>query len=312
MKDLEKYKAKEEKTDDLDRTMTSDFFSIDAVDINMSMTQEEDRQALENKYKDLVTFSKLLQQEEMKIHDKNALRFVNITADKMKEMRTVIEGTKDILIDEGDRLDSKISLYLRQVEAKVIEFNERFPPSKPKRSLAFTTYLTKKVRDDLDKEFGIKRPLRRTNSLSKLSYTSNVEFLVDTKMRYNKQRDKIQVMIDYIRNQDRIQSYQEIESATRKWKKNKEAPRPFGPWGELWSEKTKRIASISPYAHFPSYQLRSIIVKGGDDLRQEVVAMQLILKFHEIFKKAQIPIYIRPYDIIVTSANSGLLGIVFP
>lgn len=43
-----------------------------------------------------------------------------------------------------------------------------------------------------------------------------------------------------------------------------------GPWTELWREKKIRIKNDSPFSHFPSYQLRSIIIKGGDDLRQEV------------------------------------------
>ncbi len=44
-----------------------------------------------------------------------------------------------------------------------------------------------------------------------------------------------------------------------------------GPWKELWREKKIRISNDSPFSHFPSYQLRAIIIKGGDDLRQEVI-----------------------------------------
>ncbi len=35
--------------------------------------------------------------------------------------------------------------------------------------------------------------------------------------------------------------------------------------------------------------------------------MQLIQKFNEIFKNANIPMYLRPYEIIVTSPNSGFI-----
>lgn len=50
-----------------------------------------------------------------------------------------------------------------------------------------------------------------------------------------------------------------------------------------------------------------MIVKGHDDLRQELLAMQVINKAHEIFKENSLNLYLRPYDILVISCNSGLL-----
>ena len=58
-----------------------------------------------------------------------------------------------------------------------------------------------------------------------------------------------------------------------------------------------------------SYKLRPVIVKGGDDLRQEVLAMQLIRKLNEIFINEKVMAYLRPYEVIVTSSNSGIIGI---
>lgn len=52
-----------------------------------------------------------------------------------------------------------------------------------------------------------------------------------------------------------------------------------------------------------------MIIKGGDDLRQEIICMQLIIKFKEIFQQENLQLYLRPYEIIVTSPNSGILGI---
>ena len=83
----------------------------------------------------------------------------------------------------------------------------------------------------------------------------------------------------------------------------------FGPWGDVWEDKEQAIRQSSPYGHFNSYRLRPIIVKGGDDLRQEVLAMQIIRKLREIFRKENIMAYLRPYEVIVTSANSGIIGI---
>ena len=84
-------------------------------------------------------------------------------------------------------------------------------------------------------------------------------------------------------------------------------PRSLGPWDELWLDKCEVIQIKSPFGHFPSYRLRSIIVKGGDDLRQELMAMQIIRKFKTIFEENNLNLYLRPYEIIVTSSNSGIL-----
>jgi phosphatidylinositol 4-kinase len=49
-------------------------------------------------------------------------------------------------------------------------------------------------------------------------------------------------------------------------------------------------------------------VKGGDDLRQELFAMQLIKKFDDIFKQTdKFRLYLKPYEIIITSENSGII-----
>jgi phosphatidylinositol 4-kinase len=50
-----------------------------------------------------------------------------------------------------------------------------------------------------------------------------------------------------------------------------------------------------------------MVVKGGDDLRQEIICMQLIYKMQAIIQDAQLPVFIKPYEIIVLSENSGML-----
>ena len=107
---------------------------------------------------------------------------------------------------------------------------------------------------------------------------------------------------------------QDMESEQKNKEKDQEKTeeeihiRKLGPWDEIWEDKAELIKIKSPYGHFPSYKLRCLIVKGGDDLRQEILAMQLIIKFKQIFENANIKCYLRPYEIIVTSANSGILG----
>jgi hypothetical protein len=82
----------------------------------------------------------------------------------------------------------------------------------------------------------------------------------------------------------------------------------LGPWEILWKTQAKEIKQESPYGHFPSYNLRPIIVKGGDDLRQEIIAMQLIKKCQKIFKEENTSLYLRTYEIVVTTSSSGIIG----
>lgn len=56
-----------------------------------------------------------------------------------------------------------------------------------------------------------------------------------------------------------------------------------------------------------TWDLKCVIVKGGDDLRQELLASQLIRQFKVIFENAGLPLWLRPYEILVTGANSGII-----
>ncbi|CRH00571.1 phosphatidylinositol 4-kinase, putative [Plasmodium relictum] len=78
-------------------------------------------------------------------------------------------------------------------------------------------------------------------------------------------------------------------------------------WGELFEEKKKKIRKVSPYGKLKSWDLKCVIVKGGDDLRQELLASQLIRQFKIIFDNAGLPLWLRPYEILVTGSNSGII-----
>ena len=69
----------------------------------------------------------------------------------------------------------------------------------------------------------------------------------------------------------------------------------------------KEIHSNSPFKKFKTYKLVNFIAKANDDLRQEFLAMQLIKFFDKIFKEEKLPLYLRPYEILITSSSSGLL-----
>ena len=69
----------------------------------------------------------------------------------------------------------------------------------------------------------------------------------------------------------------------------------------------KDIQLSSPFKKFKTYKLVNFIAKANDDLRQELLAMQLIKFFYKIFKEEKLPLYIRTYEILITSSSSGLL-----
>jgi hypothetical protein len=76
---------------------------------------------------------------------------------------------------------------------------------------------------------------------------------------------------------------------------------------EPWSEKVAKIRETSPYGHFPCWRLLSVIVKTGDDLRQELLAYQLLTTLQNIWKEEQLSLYLRPYRIFVCSHDSGMI-----
>ena len=74
-----------------------------------------------------------------------------------------------------------------------------------------------------------------------------------------------------------------------------------------WVEKKQMIQRGSAFGHLPGWTVRSFIVKSGDDLRKEVVAMQLIEFFRNIFYSEGLDISLRPYRILSTGHMSGLV-----
>ncbi|XP_058731056.1 phosphatidylinositol 4-kinase beta 1-like [Vicia villosa] len=77
--------------------------------------------------------------------------------------------------------------------------------------------------------------------------------------------------------------------------------------GELWEAKKDRVRNASIYGKLPSWDLRSVIVKSGDDCRQEHLAVQLISHFYDIFQEAGLPLWLRPYEVLCTSSYTALI-----
>ncbi|XP_068180713.1 phosphatidylinositol 4-kinase beta isoform X2 [Antennarius striatus] len=76
---------------------------------------------------------------------------------------------------------------------------------------------------------------------------------------------------------------------------------------EPWEEKVRRIREASPYGHLPTWRLLSVIVKCGDDLRQELLAFQVLQQLQSIWEQERVPLWIKPYKILVLSSDSGMI-----
>ena len=78
-------------------------------------------------------------------------------------------------------------------------------------------------------------------------------------------------------------------------------------FGEAWEAKKERIRKSSPYGWMKNWDLVSVIVKTGADLRQEVFACQLIDVCHKIWVDAGTPVWVKLMRILVTGESSGLI-----
>ena len=69
----------------------------------------------------------------------------------------------------------------------------------------------------------------------------------------------------------------------------------------------QRIRAQSPFKHLSTWKLLRFIVKANDDVRQEQFAMQLISQMGQIWEKHKLPLWIKPYEILATGPNCGLI-----
>lgn len=76
---------------------------------------------------------------------------------------------------------------------------------------------------------------------------------------------------------------------------------------EPWEEKEARLKKASPYGSMPNWRLLAMIVKTGDDLRQELLAFQLLCLLDQIWQDEKVPVYVRPYKILVCTNDMGLI-----
>lgn len=84
----------------------------------------------------------------------------------------------------------------------------------------------------------------------------------------------------------------------------------LGIYGELWSWKEERILGKSPFKHLEGARLMPFIVKAGDDLRQEQLAIQLITQFKKIFDEEGVDVFLRPFTVMSVSSEAGFVEVI--
>lgn len=77
--------------------------------------------------------------------------------------------------------------------------------------------------------------------------------------------------------------------------------------GEEWLVRKERIRKASPFGHLPNWDMFSVIVKTGDDLRQEAFACQLIQAMQMCWEKANTGVWVKKYNILITHNSAGLV-----
>ncbi|KAJ1816364.1 Phosphatidylinositol 4-kinase pik1alpha (PI4-kinase)(PtdIns-4-kinase) [Coemansia sp. RSA 2598] len=76
---------------------------------------------------------------------------------------------------------------------------------------------------------------------------------------------------------------------------------------EDWESKKARIRRTSPFGRHGNWNLLSVIVKEGADLRQEQLALQLIREMGRIWDHEGVGVFVKYYRIMVTGEGCGLM-----
>lgn len=81
-------------------------------------------------------------------------------------------------------------------------------------------------------------------------------------------------------------------------------------YGEMWSARQERMLQGSPFRLCKGLKIMPFIVKAGDDLRQEQLAIQLISQFEWIFKEENVDVFLRPFIVMSVSSDAGFVEVI--
>jgi len=76
---------------------------------------------------------------------------------------------------------------------------------------------------------------------------------------------------------------------------------------QSWAEKREYIRRSSPFGHLDGWELKAFIVKSGDDLRKEMLAMQIIGLLKKLFLFENVDMFVQDYQILSTGRQAGLV-----
>ncbi|GET92425.1 phosphatidylinositol 4-kinase, putative [Leishmania tarentolae] len=81
-------------------------------------------------------------------------------------------------------------------------------------------------------------------------------------------------------------------------------------FGESTKARMARVRKSSRWGAHPNWSMKAMIVKAGDDLRQEELALQLIYSFQCIWQEAGLTVRVKPYAALPTHRDCGLLEVI--
>ena len=101
------------------------------------------------------------------------------------------------------------------------------------------------------------------------------------------------------------------EAARRERERERERAAAAAVFGERWADKARRLrAAAGARAAHPSWAVRALIVKSGDDCRQEALALQLVAELGAIWAEEGLPLAVRPFEVLATSDDTALIELV--
>ena len=140
--------------------------------------------------------------------------------------------------------------------------------------------------------------LRKRMNEAMIYDVTEEEDIADNFSPQAKQRKKVSFPSNKI-HQDEAASGEDLSQAPYV------GPDPTVVFKEDWKTKTERLRKSSVYGSHDGWRLIPILIKSNDDLRQEQLASQLIQRMALILAKANIPVWIKPYEIVALTGRGG-------
>ena len=165
----------------------------------------------------------------------------------------------------------------------------------------------------MDEEFLVKRALTvQSNDLDNESNVIGMDSDEKKKEMSKKEIAEMNKILEKVKYEnehpnEEVKNEEKVQAEEQSKVNQENSNNVFNPFIKPWSETERQIKERSNFKMFNSLSIVSFIAKANDDLRQEVMTMQLIKKYDEIFKSENIPLKLHPYEILITSNSSGLI-----